>query len=207
MTSSLAEPAVIVGLGNPGQKYEKTRHNAGFLLLDFLCVKSGNSLRWQERDGYACTELALDGRKVFLVKPQTYMNLSGEPLQAFLNFRKLNASNLVICHDELDIPAGTVRLKFGGGDGGHNGLKSITTHCGGGEYIRVRLGIGRPEIPPGADKHGMTTSWVLSNIGEPKAVGQMLEKGAEALALILQLGFQEAQNRINRAEIKIPVKD
>jgi PTH1 family peptidyl-tRNA hydrolase len=199
MTTPLAEPAVIVGLGNPGQRYEKTRHNAGFLLLDFACSKLGITPRWQERDGYWCADLTVGTHRVFFIKPQTYMNQSGEPLQSFLNFRKLNINNLVVCHDELDLALGAVRFKYGGGDGGHNGLKSIATHCGGTEYIRLRLGIGRPEIPPGADKHAITSNWVLSNINaDPSTLSSMLGRGFDALALLLDLGFQEAQNRTNR---------
>ena len=134
---------IIAGLGNPGAKYAQTKHNVGFMLVESLAVRL-NAPAWKEDFFSAITEVRTGGEKVFLVKPLTYMNNSGEALGPMLSYYKMDADDLVVVHDDMDIPVGTVRIRKKGGSGGHNGIKSILTHVGSEDFARVRIGIGRP---------------------------------------------------------------
>ena len=134
---------IIAGLGNPGTEYAQTKHNVGFMLVDAL-AEHLNAPAWKEDFFSAMTEVRIGGEKVFLVKPLTYMNNSGEALGPMLSYYKVDADDLVVVHDDMDIPAGTVRIRKKGGSGGHNGIKSILTHVGSEDFARVRIGIGRP---------------------------------------------------------------
>ena len=134
---------IIAGLGNPGAEYAQTKHNVGFMLVESLAVRL-NAPAWKEDFFSAITEVRIGGEKVFLVKPLTYMNSSGEALGPMLSYYKMDAHDLVVVHDDMDIPAGTVRIRKKGGSGGHNGIKSILTHVGSEDFTRVRIGIGRP---------------------------------------------------------------
>ena len=134
---------IIAGLGNPGAEYARTKHNVGFMLLDALAERL-NAPAWKEDFFSALTEVRIGGEKVFLVKPLTYMNNSGEALGPMLSYYKTDADDLVVVHDDMDIPVGTVRIRKKGSSGGHNGIKSILTHVGSEDFARVRIGIGRP---------------------------------------------------------------
>ena len=134
---------IIAGLGNPGTEYAQTKHNVGFMLVDAL-AEHLNAPAWKEDFFSAITEVRIGGEKVFLVKPLTYMNNSGEALGPMLSYYKVDVDDLVVVHDDMDIPAGTVRIRKKGGSGGHNGIKSILTHVGSEGFARVRIGIGRP---------------------------------------------------------------
>ena len=134
---------IIAGLGNPGAEYAQTKHNVGFMLVDALAERL-NAPAWKEDFFSAITEVRIGGEKVFLVKPLTYMNNSGEALGPMLSYYKVDVDDLVVVHDDMDIPAGTVRIRKKGGSGGHNGIKSILTHVGSEGFARVRIGIGRP---------------------------------------------------------------
>ena len=134
---------IIAGLGNPGAEYAQTKHNVGFMLVGALAERL-NAPAWKEDFFSAITEVRIGGEKVFLVKPLTYMNNSGEALGPMLSYYKMDADDLVVVHDDMDIPAGTVRIRKKGGSGGHNGIKSILTHVGSEDFTRVRIGIGRP---------------------------------------------------------------
>ena len=134
---------IIAGLGNPGAEYAHTKHNVGFMLVDVLAEKLG-AASWKEDFFSALTEVRIGGEKVFLVKPLTYMNNSGEALGPMLSYYKLDVDDLVVVHDDMDIPAGMVRIRRKGSSGGHNGIKSIIAHVGGEDFARVRIGIGRP---------------------------------------------------------------
>ena len=134
---------IIAGLGNPGAEYAQTKHNVGFMLVDALAERL-NAPAWKEDFFSAITEVRIAGEKVFLVKPLTYMNNSGEALSPMLSYYKVDANDLVVVHDDMDIPAGTVRIRKKGGSGGHNGIKSILAHVGSEDFARVRIGIGRP---------------------------------------------------------------
>lgn len=134
---------IIAGLGNPGTEYAQTKHNVGFMLVDALAERL-NASAWKEDFFSAITEVRIGGEKVFLVKPLTYMNNSGEALGSMLSYYKMDADDLVVVHDDMDIPAGTVRIRKKGGSGGHNGIKSILAHVGSEDFVRVRIGVGRP---------------------------------------------------------------
>ncbi|MBB3462108.1 aminoacyl-tRNA hydrolase [Rhizobium sp. BK377] len=135
---------IIAGLGNPGAKYAGNRHNIGFMAVDAIYRRHSFS-PWSKKFKAEISEGELAGEKVLLIKPQTFMNLSGEAVGEAMRFYKLQPSDLVVIYDELDLPAGKARLKTGGGHGGHNGIKSLDAHCGK-EYRRLRLGIGHPGV-------------------------------------------------------------
>ena len=135
---------LIAGLGNPGAKYEDTRHNVGFWFLDELAKIKGCSLRHESKFQGDVGKITINGQSIWLIKPMTFMNLSGQSVAALANYYKLTAENLLVVHDELDLDPGTVRLKCGGGHGGHNGLRDIISHFGTKEFYRMRIGIGHP---------------------------------------------------------------
>lgn len=135
---------LVVGLGNPGRKYEGTRHNAGFWLVDELLHRFGGELREQGRFHGAVARVAIDGYDCRLLEPSTYMNHSGRSVAALASFFKIPAAQVLVAHDEIDLPPGGVRLKRGGGHGGHNGLRDIQSALGTAEFARLRLGVGHP---------------------------------------------------------------
>jgi PTH1 family peptidyl-tRNA hydrolase len=134
---------LIVGLGNPGEEYARTRHNAGFMVVDLLAENLGVSY-WREECGARVGVVRLDDRELVLAKPQTYMNRSGSAVKRLLERHDAAIAEMIVVHDDLDLPEAVVRVKRGGGHGGHNGLRSIVETIGTGEFVRVRLGIGRP---------------------------------------------------------------
>ena len=134
---------IITGLGNPGLQYAKTKHNVGFMLLDALAQHLGAS-PWKEAFSSLVSEVYIEGEKIFLMKPQTYMNESGVAVAPMLAYYKVGLEDLVVVHDDMDIPAGMIRIRKKGGSGGHNGIKSIIAHVGGEQFPRIRIGIGRP---------------------------------------------------------------
>lgn len=134
---------IIVGLGNPGNEYAKTRHNVGFMLIDALAEHLNISL-WKDKFNAQIAEGRIGAEKVLLVKPQTYMNNSGEAVGPLMRWYKVNPEDIIVAHDDMDIPAGTIRIRKKGSSGGHNGIKSLISHIGSENFARVRLGIGRP---------------------------------------------------------------
>ena len=195
-----------MGLGNPGPEYERTRHNVGFRALEEaarLCGARLDQSRWDATYGIGRHH----GEQVLLIAPQTFMNLSGESVGPAARFYKVPADQIVVIHDELDFEPGRLAVKVGGGDGGHNGLKSLRQHLGTGDFIRVRLGIGRP--PAQWDP----SDWVLSQFSpddEAKLAGAegWLIQAAKAALASLELGPQKAMNRFNtRPEAKKPKKE
>jgi len=141
---------IIAGLGNPEEKYERTLHNAGFWFVDALARKCGGNFRYEKKFDADICKVSLHGEDVWLVKPQSYMNQSGGPIRGVLDYYRLTLGELLVAHDEIDLPPGTTRLKQGGGHGGHNGLRDIIRHCGA-EFLRLRLGVGHP-----GEKHKVT---------------------------------------------------
>ncbi|GBG15559.1 peptidyl-tRNA hydrolase, PTH1 family [Novimethylophilus kurashikiensis] len=135
---------LLVGLGNPGSEYEDTRHNAGFWWIDEICRSHGVSLNTESKFFGKIGKLKVNGKEVWLLQPTTFMNASGRSVGALAKFYRIAPQNILVVHDELDIPPGTAKLKKGGGNGGHNGLKDITAHLGTPDYWRLRLGIGHP---------------------------------------------------------------
>jgi PTH1 family peptidyl-tRNA hydrolase len=183
------EPWLLIGLGNPGPEYAGNRHNAGYLVLDVLAGRTGGRFK-AHRARAQVLEGRLAGTRVVLAKPRSYMNESGGPVKALSDFYKVPLERVVVVHDELDIPYGTLRLKRGGGDNGHNGLRSITKSLGGRDYLRVRLGIGRPpgRMDPAA--------YVLRDFSgtERKELDLNVGRAADAVEALLTEGLDRAQN-------------
>ncbi len=183
------EAWLVVGLGNPGPSYAGNRHNAGFLVLDLLAERAGG--RFRAHKGRADTvEGRLAGRRVVLVKPKCYMNESGGPVASLRSFFKVPLERVVVVHDELDLPYGAVRLKRGGGDNGHNGLRSVTSALGSRDYLRVRFGIGRP---PGRQD---PADFVLKDFSaaERKELPFHVDRAADAAQALLTGSLEQAQN-------------
>lgn len=191
---------LIAGLGNPGPRYQATRHNIGFRLVDELARQAGlGSSSFRERFHGEIASAQLGGAELLLLKPQTFMNDSGRSVQAACAFYKIKPADLIVAHDELDLPFGDVRLKKGGGDGGNRGVRSVSGALGP-DYIRIRLGIGRP--PP--DFRGDPADFVLQAfaLAEQAGVDQMLTRAAEAVSLVTSLGLEKAMNRINQRPVR-----
>ncbi|MCJ0891054.1 aminoacyl-tRNA hydrolase [Rhodococcus sp. ARC_M12] len=186
-------PALIVGLGNPGPQYEKTRHNVGFMVADALAGRVGSTFSSHKKSNSDIVQARLGSRSVIIAKPRTFMNLSGQPVAALARFFSVDPANVVVVHDELDIDFGSLRLKLGGGEGGHNGLRSISQHLSTKDYLRVRVGVGRP--PGRMDP----ASFVLKpfSAAERKDLGVVVEEAADAAELLLSAGLEAAQNRVH----------
>jgi PTH1 family peptidyl-tRNA hydrolase len=171
---------VVVGLGNPGRSYERTRHNVGFLVVDELAKRHDGS--WRSKKKAEAAPVVFGLQNVTLLKPATYMNNSGVALAG------LKVEDLIVVHDDLDLPEGTVRVKVGGGAGGHNGLRSTIQHLGN-DFVRVRIGIGRPPV-------GMTvTDYVLGRMDS--AVKEAVPTAADAVEAVIEAGSEAAMNRFN----------
>ena len=186
---------LIVGLGNPGPSYAGNRHNAGFLVLDLLADRMRG--RFKAHRGRAdVVESRLAGRRVVLTKPKSYMNESGGPVASLRGFFKVPVERIVVVHDELDLPFGGLRLKCGGGDGGHNGLKSLTTSLGSKDYLRVRFGIGRP---PGRQD---PAAYVLKDFSttERRELPFLFDRAADAAEALVVQSLQQAQNAFHAPE-------
>lgn len=186
-------PWLVVGLGNPGPEYAATRHNVGAMVVDLLAERVGSRFAAHKRGRADVVEGRLAGHRAVLAKPRSYMNESGGPVKALLDFFKTPADRLVVVHDELDLPYETVRLKLGGGDNGHNGLKSIRRSLGTGDFHRVRMGIGRP---PGRQD---PADFVLRPFGsgEREHLPLFVDRGADAVESLLVEGLAAAQNRFH----------
>lgn len=182
---------LIVGLGNPGPQYSWTRHNAGFMVLDRLSRLSGISVTRKAFSGLA-GDGNWEGERVYLLKPQTFMNLSGRSVAEALRFYKLSLADLIVVHDDLDIPFGKVKLKEGGGHGGHNGLRSLAQELGSPNYARIRIGIGRP-------LHGDVVNYVLANFAkeEMDSLLGVLDGALDALEMMLKDGMPKAMSIFN----------
>ena len=183
---------VIAGLGNPGPEYAGNRHNAGYMVADVLAARMGAAFK-RDSSGAAVAVGRLAGVPVTLGKPRSYMNRSGGPVAALLGFYKVPAGRVLVVHDELDVPFGAIRLKLGGGDNGHNGLRSVTAALGTRDYYRARLGIGRP--PGRMDP----ATFVLRNfsITERKQLPEVIERCADAVETLLGRGLAAAQNEFH----------
>ena len=184
---------LLVGLGNPGSKYESTRHNMGFLAVDGLARRKGfrfNKLRFRAWTA----EWMVNGEKVLVMKPQTYMNLSGESVGEAARFYKIPADHVVVISDDISLPVGKLRIRTGGSAGGHNGLKNIIQHLGTDQFPRIKVGVGMPEHPD----HEMI-DWVIGKPQgeEAKTLRAALDRAAEAALCIVDEGADKAMNRFN----------
>jgi PTH1 family peptidyl-tRNA hydrolase len=186
-------PWLVVGLGNPGREYAANRHNVGFMVADLLASRVGGKFGRHKRAVAEVAEgrLGFGGPKLIMVKPLTFMNLSGAPVVALAQFFKVPVDNVVAVHDELDLPYGQVRVKRGGGEGGHNGLRSMSKSLGSKEYARVRFGIGRP---PGRQD---PADYVLSDFSgaERKELGFLVDRTADVAEAVVLEGVEWAQNK------------
>jgi PTH1 family peptidyl-tRNA hydrolase len=186
-------PWLVVGLGNPGKEYAGNRHNVGFLVADLLASRVGAKFGRSKRSHAAVAEgrLGYGGPKLILAKPLTYMNLSGAPVSQLAQFFKVPVDNILAVHDELDVPYGQVRAKRGGGEGGHNGLRSMSKSLGTKEYARVRFGIGRP---PGRQD---PADYVLSDFSsvERKELEFLVDRAADVAEAVVLEGVEWAQNK------------
>jgi PTH1 family peptidyl-tRNA hydrolase len=180
---------LVVGLGNPGPRYVGNRHNIGFLIADELADRMGGRFK-AHRSNAELIEGRLAGHRVALAKPRSFMNVSGGPVTAAVRFFKVPLDRLVVIHDELDLPFGTVRLKLGGGENGHNGLRSISKSLGSKDYLRVRFGIGRP--PGRMDP----ADFVLRDFSttERKELAFSIDRSADAVEALVSTGLEAAQN-------------
>ncbi len=183
---------VVVGLGNPGDRYSGNRHNAGAMALEVLLRRAGASLR-KHKSGALVGEGAVGGERVVLARPAVLMNDSGRPVQGLLRWYKSSPERLIVIHDELDIRFGGVRVKQGGGTAGHNGLRSLVSHLSGADFNRVRIGISRPR----ADRDAV--GYVLGDFSaaERKDLPDLLERAADATERIIEAGPEAAMNTFN----------
>ncbi|WP_204802000.1 aminoacyl-tRNA hydrolase [Mycobacterium riyadhense] len=189
----MAEPQLVVGLGNPGDYYARTRHNLGFVVADLLAARLGAKFKVHKRSGTEVVTGRLAGRSIVLAKPRCYMNESGRQVGPLAKFYSIAPADIIVVHDELDLDFGRVRLKFGGGEGGHNGVRSVAAALGTKDFQRVRIGIGRP---PGRKDPAV---FVLENFSaaERAEVPAICEQAADATELLVELGLEPAQNRVH----------
>jgi len=186
---------LLVGLGNPGDKYQDTRHNIGFRFLDLLAKHEGLRFAAAPRFRAETCNWEVDGEKVMLVKPQTFMNNSGESIGQLARYYQVATSDIFVIYDDLDLPAGKLRIKKDGGHGGHNGLKSLNQHLDGTNYTRIKVGIGRPE-------HGEVSPWVLGKASETDRASENIVFDA-LLSEIAAILDGEAEKAANRMHLKI----
>ena len=182
---------LVAGLGNPGREYADTRHNVGFLVADELARRHGGS--WRAKFSGDLAEVRLDGLRLAVLKPQTYMNESGRSVVAAVRFFKVEPEALLVVHDEVDLEPGRLQARLGGGLAGHNGLRSVAQHLGTPEFARLRMGVGRPERGdprPVAD-------FVLSPFPPEVDVEGLVARAADAAETVAREGVEEAQNRFN----------
>lgn len=184
---------LVVGLGNPGPTYLGTRHNIGAVVVEELVQRAGAKLGRHKKAHAEVAEVKIAGQQAVLVRPLSFMNESGGPINALAKFYKIPLERIIVLHDELDIPLETIRIKFGGGDNGHNGLKSIRSALNSGQWHRIRLGIGRP---PG---HQDPSDFVLKpfRASESASVQMLRTQGADAVEKLITSGLLEAQNTFN----------
>ena len=188
----MTETYLIVGLGNPGREYRENRHNIGFMLIDRLALRlNAKMTRLQSKALVAATRY--EDKKVILAKPQTFMNLSGQAIQGLASFYKIPLENLIVAHDDLDLPFETIRLRPGGGAGGQKGIKSTIQHLGTNDFPRLRLGIGRPpgRMDPAA--------YVLQDFaqGDIQFLSETLDRAADAVFSFMDEGLDAAMNKFN----------
>ena len=189
---------LLVGLGNPGDKYAGTRHNVGFMALERLAAQGHVSFRNQAKLHGLLAEVGQGDRRLRLLMPQTYMNDSGRSIRAALDWYDLQPAQMLVLVDDMDLPLGRLRLRVSGGAGGHNGLRSTIAHLGGQDFPRLRIGIGAPALNP-VERKQRTVGHVLGRFSpaEQPALDQVLEEVLAGIDLIQRLGFERAGNRLN----------
>jgi len=184
--------SIIAGLGNPEDKYEHTLHNAGFWFVDTVARKYGGDFRYEKKFDAECCKVSIAGSEIWLVKPQSYMNLSGGPVRAVLDYYRLDPKHLLVAADEIDLPPGTVRLKQGGGHGGHNGIRDVMQHCGAG-FMRLRIGVGHP------GEKSRVTGYVLKRGSSDveSAVEKNIDEAMDVMPLLIEDGLSAAMKALH----------
>ena len=182
---------LVAGLGNPGREYERTRHNVGWLVADELARRHGGSFRSKFSGRLA--ETRLEGRRLALLKPETYMNESGRSLAAAARFFKVDPAALVVVHDDVDLEAGRLQARLGGGLAGHNGLRSIAQALGSQDFLRLRIGVGRP----GRGDPRPVADYVLSPFEPDEDVDELVSRSADAVEMLAREGLERTQSRYN----------
>lgn len=183
---------LIAGLGNPGDRYANTLHNAGFWFVDEVARRFGAEFRYEKRFDADVCRVTIDGADVWLAKPQSFMNESGGPVRGLLDYYRLTVQSLLVAHDEIDLPPGTVRLKQGGGHGGHNGLRDVIQHCGN-EFMRLRLGVGHP------GHKDQVTGYVLKRAAPDveAAILANVDQAADVLPTLVGEGLNAAMKKLH----------
>lgn len=184
---------LIVGLGNPGPEYEHTRHNAGFWFVDAVAQAKGAHFRQEKKFHGEVARFHASGHDIWLLKPDTFMNLSGQSVQALASFYKIDLQHILVAHDDLDLPPGVARLKQGGGHGGHNGLRDITSKMGGNGFQRLRLGIGHP-----GDKQKVTGHVLKKTSTDDQVeIERAIEQAIKVLPEVIEGNLQKAMNQLH----------
>lgn len=183
---------LIAGLGNPGDRYAKTLHNAGFWFVDEVARRFGAEFRYEKRFDADVCRVTIEGADVWLAKPQSFMNESGGPVRGLLDYYRLTVQSLLVAHDEIDLPPGTVRLKQDGGHGGHNGLRDVIQHCGN-EFMRLRLGVGHP------GHKDQVTGYVLKSAAPDveAAILTNVDQAADVLPMLVGAGLNAAMKNLH----------
>jgi peptidyl-tRNA hydrolase, PTH1 family len=182
---------LVAGLGNPGREYERTRHNAGWRVVDELARRHRGS--WRSKFSGSLAEVRVDGSRLALLKPETYMNESGRSVAAAARFFKVPAESLLVVHDDVDLEPGRLQARRGGGLAGHNGLRSLAQHLGKQDFLRLRIGVGRP----GRGDPRPVSDWVLSPFGPEEDAEGLVSRSADAVETIVRDGLEAAQQRFN----------
>jgi peptidyl-tRNA hydrolase, PTH1 family len=182
---------LVAGLGNPGREYERTRHNAGWLVVDELARRHGGS--WRSKFAGSLAEMRVDGSKLALLKPETYMNESGRSVAAAARFFKVLPESVLVVHDDVDLAPGRLQARRGGGLAGHNGLRSLAQHLGSHEFLRLRIGVGRP----GRGDPRPVADWVLSPFAPEEDADALVARSADAVETMVREGLEAAQQRFN----------
>jgi peptidyl-tRNA hydrolase, PTH1 family len=182
----------IAGLGNPEERHARTLHNAGFWFVDELARRANAQFRYEKRFDADVCRIDLSGSEIWLIKPQSYMNLSGGPLRSVLDYYRLAVSDLLVAHDEIDLEPGTVRLKQGGGHGGHNGLRDVIQHTGS-DFMRLRIGVGHP------GHKDLVTDYVLkrASVDVERAMLQNIDDAADVVPILVEQGIGKAMTRLH----------
>lgn len=185
---------LVAGLGNPGERYVNTRHNLGVMVIEELLRRTGGTFK-RHKSGCLIAEVTLSGERVVLARTLSYMNESGRPLRELARFYKIPVESTIIVHDELDIPFGSVRVKAGGGTAGHNGLRSVGSHLGSKDFLRVRIGISRPPGQREATDHVLDAF----SSAERRELEDIIVRAADAVERIVEAGAERAMNEVNTA--------